>query len=111
MYLGIQSDYSLSKLPCPNGCNKGELNYIDEQCYDHIYTFTDGENYKYKYCRPKCVQDECSTTGCAKAEDCKGCNLYKVKEIDVNRINSLDYFTIEIVGLKKQQKVQLWQVN
>ena len=82
VYLAIDPNYSLSSLPCPNGCNKGELNYIDEQCYDHIYTFNSGdENYKYKYCRPKCVQDECSTTGCATAEDCKGCNLYKVKEI------------------------------
>ncbi len=82
VYLAIDPTYSLSSLPCPNGCNKGELNYIDEQCYDHIYTFSSGdENYKYKYCRPKCVQDECSTTGCATAEDCKGCNLYKVKEI------------------------------
>ena len=82
VYLAIDPNYSLSSLPCPNGCNKGELNYIDEQCYDHIYTFSSGdENYKYKYCRPKCVQDECSTTGCATAEECKGCNLYKVKEI------------------------------
>lgn len=94
VYLGIQSDYSLAKLPCPNGCNKGQLNYIDQQCYDHIYTFTDGsESYQYKYCRPKCVQDECSTTGCAKAEDCKGCDIYRVKErTDVNRINNIGLF-------------------
>ena len=38
VYLAIDPTYSLSSLPCPNGCNKGELNYIDEQCYDHIYT-------------------------------------------------------------------------
>ncbi len=80
VYLGIESNYSLSNLPCPNGCNKGELNYIDEQCYDHVYTYDKGgEKYQYKYCRPKCVQDECSTTGCATAEDCNGCSLYQVK--------------------------------
>jgi len=94
VYLAIDPTYSLSSLPCPNGCNKGELNYIDEQCYDHIYTFISGdENYQYKYCRPKCVQDECSTTGCATAEDCKGCNLYKVKErTDVNRVDNVGLF-------------------
>ncbi len=106
VYLGIQSDYSLSKLPCPNGCNKGQLNYIDGQCYDHIYTFTDGsESYQYKYCRPKCVQDECSTTGCAKAEDCKGCDIYRVKErTDVNRINNIGLFHNRDSWVKKTEE-------
>ena len=94
VYLGIESNYSLTSLPCPNGCNKGQLNYIDEQCYDYIYTNATGdESYQYKYCRPKCVQDECSTTGCATAEDCNGCDIYRVKErTDVNRVENVGLF-------------------
>ena len=88
VYLGIKSNYSLSSLPCPAGCDKGQLNYVDTECYDYIYTDATAADdiYQYKYCRPKCVQDECSTSGCAKAEDCRGCDLYRVKEID--RIDS-----------------------
>jgi len=83
IYLRIKSGYSLDTLTCPNGCNKGTLNYIDDKCYDYTYTYAEGsETHKYRYCRPKCVMDECSTKGCVQASDCKGCKLYKVKSYD-----------------------------